>query len=188
MYLKWKLKATVRSTLFFLAENCIFVSKLWLLLIILWKMKTNPIHVTFYAKWSKRKLFTRLYHFRFEYPLSILQIFSINIRGNTQYLLVNEIWRPRPRTPCLRSCPGARSRACGGWGMRGAFEGFDNHSPSLCLQRTRNDDLQLSKGRFEQLRERLFGKWPLTAASNVWFETARHPFHSFRRFAIPTEK
>ena len=138
----------------------------------------------------QKKIVTWLYttnHFRLEYPLSILQIFSINIRGNTQYLLVNEIWRPRPRTPCLRSCPGARSRACGGWGKRGAFEGCDTHNPSLCRQRTMNGDPQLSKDRFEQLPGQLSGKWPSAEASNVWFETVRRPSHFSRHFAIPTK-
>ena len=71
--------------------------------------------------------------------------------------------------------------------MRGAFEGCDSHNPSLYHQRTRNDDPQLSKGRFEQLHERLFGKWPLTEASNVLFETGRRPFHSSRHFLVPTK-
>ena len=112
-------------------------------MIILWKMKIYTTN-----------------HFCFEYPLFMLQIFSINIRENTQYLLVNEIWRPRLRTPCLRSCPGARSRACGGWGKRGASEGCDTHNPSLCHQRTTNGDPQLSKDRFEQLPGQLSGIWP----------------------------
>ena len=103
------------------------------------------------------------------------------------YLLVTEIWKPPLQNPCQRSCPSARNRACGGWGMRGAFGGCDSHNPSLYHQRTRNDDPQLSKGRFEQLHERLFGKWPLIEASNVLFETGRRPFHFSRHFLIPTK-
>ena len=48
----------------------------------------NPIHITFYAKWPQRKLFTRLYttnHLRFEY-VSIIYVKKISEKTCRTYL------------------------------------------------------------------------------------------------------